>query len=476
MTMFQRLTTILCCAISTLAIAADTTKDTSGLAYFDPENSGSIKVAAPTAPVDVTIDFNQKTFAVNDKFYGLNSHPLPAEEAFRNPDLVRTLNPDTIRIMVNKRTFWYRDSNNQSKTKIVELSPERGKFNWESIDDLIAAIESFGAEPYVALGFGAPKYLNSANNPRLFRPLAADLPEYADYMATIVKHLRNKNFNVKYVTIDNEPENVGYPIDDYILLKKLATEKIHAVDPAMLIAGPTTGYAQWKQPDNKNMSFYSSTTYLKKHEVQFAAFDWHAYSTNPAIIFKSADVVKEIYPDTPRFLTELNLDWRYSGDKAERSQINNSNWDSVRFLTLVYDVLQQKGVDRVYYFCIRNNFFGLYDYNMTQVRPNYYTFYAFTNLLGRQRVKAVSSHPAIGVIATLDQTGKPAVMLYNLANEDVAVKYPELGKFTQKYTLSTAVYDQIKLIKNGKSTPLAAEKITANDVLTVPAGGWVVLK
>ncbi len=471
----ERFFTLLLSGICTLTLAAETAKDTSGLAYFDPENSGSIKVAAPTTAVDVATDFTQKTFAVDRKFYGLNSHPLPAAEAFRNPDLVRTLKPDTIRIMTNKRTFWYRE-NGQSKTQVIELSPERGKFNWASIDDLITAIESFGAEPYIALGFGAPKYLNSANNPRLFRPLAADLPEYADYMATIVKHLKDKNFKVKYVTVDNEPENVGYPIDDFILLKKLATDKIHAVDPEMMIAGPTTGYAQWKQPDNKNLSFHSSTTYLKNHGVKFDAIDWHAYSTNPAIIFKSADVVKEIYPDTPRFLTELNLDWRYSGDKAERSQINNTNWDSVRFLAYVYDVLQQKGVERVYYFCIRNNFFGLYNYNITEVRPNFYTFYAFTNLLGRQRVKTTTGHPAVGVIATLDDNGKPAVMLYNLANTDVTAHYPDLGKFTQKYTFSEAAYDQLKVIKDGKSSPLPAEKIAANDVLTVPAGGWVVLK
>lgn len=454
--------------------AAVWASDSSGLAYFDPEAAGTLQAEVPRGTVKVNVDFRRPTIKIGERFYGVNSHPLPAEEAFRNPELVRDLAPDSIRIMALKRTFWYRE-NGVSKTRIIELSPARGVFNWKSLDDLVEAIESFGAEPYVALGFGAPKWLNSAGGKRFWRPARQEIPELAEFMTDIAVHLREKNFKVEYITIDNEPENVGYPIADYVMLEKEVAARVGKLLPGLKIAGPVTGYASWKQPDGRSLSFAGSLALLKKDGVRFNAVDWHIYATNPSQVFKTIDIIRRVYPDTPLFLSEYNLDWRYTGKGGERSRQNNTSWNSVRTLAAVFDGLQRRGVERVYYFCLRNNFFGLYDYNLTETRPAYHLFRLFTRGLGRERMQAVSSHPAVGAIATAGNGGK-ALLLYNLCDRAVPVTVGGWRGAATLQTLSREWYEANKAIRNGRAAEPPVRRVDPARLLTVPAGGVLLLK
>ncbi len=445
------------------------------LAWFDPEQDGAIAVRPPEGPVPVRFDFGRETVRINDRFYGINSHPLPAEEAFRNPELVRDLKPDSIRIMTNFRTFWYRE-NGVGKTRNIELSPERGKFNWESVDDLMKAIHSFGAEPYVALGFGAPRWLNTSRSTGKSRPLAADLPELADYMATVTGHLNKLDCGMRYVTVDNEPENVLYPFADYLALFRDARPKLLAAAPGIGIAGPATGYAYWKQPDGAKIDFGASLRMLREAGIDYAAIDWHVYSTNPATILKTADLVAEIYPGTPRFLSEFNLDWRYTGKGGEKSAVNNTSWNSVRWLAALWDGLQKRGVERTYYFCLRNRFFGLYDYNLEETRPAYHLFRFFTGGLSRQRVEASSGHPAVGVIATISPEGTRAAVLYNLSDRPVRAVPSGWTGWAVQSALSKEWYEANKAIRDGRAVRMPETPVDLAAEVVIPAGGAVLLR
>lgn len=441
------------------------------LAWFDPEQDGAIAVRPPEGTVPVTFDFGRKTVRIGERFYGINCHPLPAAEAFRCPELVRELRPDSIRIMTNNRVFWA-----PGKKYEVELSPERGKFNWDSVDDLVRAIHAFGAEPYVAIGFGAPRWLNTSGATGKSRPLSADLPELADYMAEVAGHLNRLECGLRYVTVDNEPENVRYPFADYLALFRDARPKLLAAAPGIRIAGPATGYAYWTQPDGSKLDFGGSLRMLRQENIPYDAIDWHVYSTHPATILKTADLVAETWPGTPRFLSEFNLDWRYTGAGGERSQSNNTGWHSVRWLAAVWDGLQKRGVDRCYYFCLRNRYFGLYDYNLTETRPAYHLFRFFTGGLARQRVEARSGHPAIGVVATVSPEGKRAAVIYNLADRPVPVSLSGWEVSALQSVLSEEWYRANRSIREGRAAPMAEVPVDPGAELEIPAGGAVLLR
>ncbi len=447
-------------------------------AVYDAAIAGDDIVQTPEKPVNITVDFNTPLVTISPDFYGINVHPVPASVAFANQDLVAQLKPDVIRIMGSHRTHWYRDANNKSVRVDSTISPAQGQYDFTELDALVQGIKDVGAKPYLAIGFGAPKWLADSTGSKRLRRVAKDrLPEYAQYMADVIKHLNvDKGYNIRWVTIDNEPENLQYPIQDYVTLVTLATAAIKSVDPAIQICGPVTGYATWKQPDGRKISFSSSLQMLKDAGMDYDGIDWHIYATNPSLVFKTVDIVKKIYPDKPLIISELNRDWRYAGEAGKLSAQRNTGWYSVAWLAHCYDQLQQMGVSQVHYFCLGNGFFGLIDYHQTQVHPNYHLFKLMTTKLGRQRVQASSSDPAIGVIATNDQQ-QASVLIYNRAQHAVTVSWPiSSTDKVQCWTLNEDWYQAHKAITDSKTTQLTPTIVSAqNNTWLIPARGVILL-
>lgn len=449
-------------------------------AVYDADIAGDDNIATPTKPVVIDVDFDKPTVKISEHFYGINIHPVPASVAFKDQQLVMDLKPDVIRIMGSHRTHWYRDANNKSVRVDSTISPSQDKFDFTELDALIAGIQAVGAQPYLTIGFGAPKWLADNTGSKRLRRVATDrLDEYAKYMADVIRHVNvDKKYNIQWVTIDNEPENLQYPIGDYISLVRQATAAIKAVDPSIQITGPVTGYATWKQPDGKKYSFSSSLTMLKNAGLDFDGIDWHIYATSPQLVFKTVEIVKNIYPDKPLIISELNRDWRYAGKGGELSAKRNTGWHSLAWLANCYDQLQQMGVAQVHYFCLGNNYFGLYDYHHKQVHPNYHLFHLMTTQMGRQRVATTSSAPAIGVIATLDAKKQPTVLIYNRAQESVTVQYKlPTTESVQCYTFDEKWYNANKTINDGKATLLTPKMVSGKtQTWGIPARGVVLLK
>ncbi len=385
------------------------------LRFYDPESTDSSTPTlqtAPTEPVTITVFPNKPYIRISNIFYGVNSHPSPAFVGFKNIKLIKTLRFDMIRIMVQRKTWW--DNGRHD----VFLSPEEGKFNWEYLDNLVEAIKSVGAEPYISFGFGGPPWLNSGGGKRFARPTGKDIEKFAKYMGQIVKHLNiDKKYKIKWFSIDNEPENVGYPIEDYAKLVKYARKYIHSVDKSVKLTGPVIGYALWEQPDGEKLSFGESLRWLYNHSVKFDGIDWHIYSYSYKIFTNTVNLVRKIYGnDVSLILSEINRDWRYRGEGGKRSMLANTSWDSACWLAGLYDILQRKNVKMVFYFCLANDFFGLLNYKQTQIRPNYYIIWFFTNILGRNRVIVNTSSDRIGCIATND---KNTILIYNPLSFDI---------------------------------------------------------
>ena len=99
-----------------------------------------------------------------------------------------------------------------------------------------------------------------------------------------------------------------------------------------------------------------------------------------------------------------------------------------------------------------------------------------TQQLGRKRVTTTSSDEAIGVIATVDQN-KPAILIYNRAQETVTVHYKlPTNQTVQSWTLDEKWYDANKTITDGNTTLLTPQTITDTPTeWTIPARGVILL-
>lgn len=395
--------------------------------YYDPAAQPN-KTPSPTSEVvTVTIEPNKPLLTIPKYFYGLNIHPGSAKYEFARIDLLKALKPDSIRIMTRMRSDW--PPNGQGR-QVTHLSPERGVMDWRELDLIIDDIIAIGAVPYLALGFGPPHWMTNAQNPMERQPPKQEyIDEYADFMAEIVKrYVKEKKLPIDSVTVENEPENVHYAIEDYAKLFRLAKIKIQNVAPNIRVGGPTIGYAKWVQPDGSSLGFSTSLNKLKSQGANFDFIDWHIYSTSSQTVLDTVKAVRQTYgKDTPLIISELNRDWRYSGPMVAQSRENNTNQGSVAWLATLYDELQLAGVERTYYFAWRENNLGLVDAQSNMRRPNYYLFMAMTNHLGRKRVKATVSNPAIGCIATNDN-GETRAILYNKTDKEI--------KITTNYELS----------------------------------------
>jgi hypothetical protein len=447
------------------------------MSYFDPAATKDPELTnIPTTAVSVEVQQGQPLKTIPSNFYGLNIHPGSAKyEIAANPVLLKALKPDAIRVMTRHRTDWLP---NATGVKIYLLAPSQNTYDWTELDNLVKSIVDLGAEPYLTLGFGPPHWINGSTSLTARKPPpAARVAEYADYMAAIVKRYADqKNLRLRSVSVENEPENVGYPVDVYMQLAREAQARIRQAAPGIKIGGPSTGYALWGQPDKSTLSFSQSTAMMHGANLPFDFFDWHVYSTSAETILRTVRYVKSLYGNSfPLVISELNRDWRYSGAEAAISKLNNTSWGSVSWMAYVYDNLQTLGVSQVFYFAWRENNLGLVDSKLEEARPNYFLLRAFTQNLGRFRVKTISSSPVIGAIATTDNGLQ--MLVYNRVSLDVKVKLAGL----QAGVFYTSTYDK-DWVANNKRIPAGGVPGEPPAVLhdsaatiTIPAGGFVLV-
>jgi hypothetical protein len=433
------------------------------LGYYDPTGQDG-PFPVPTAPVQINVQPSQPLLTIYSRFYGVNIHPGSAQYELANKPLLQKLKPDSIRVMTRMRLDWPP----QGMVSHL-LSPAPGVFDWTQLDLLLQGIVDVGAEPFLTLGFGPPHFLTQGGTELARVPPAPDLIEdYATYMSMIVQHYVNdKKLPVRLVSVDNEPENVRYPINDYIKLFKAAKTKIKAIAPNVLVGGPAIGFADWPQPDGTSLPFGESLNMLKAANTPFDFLDWHIYSTKASTVIFTVNAVRRRF-SVPLIMSEVNRDWRYSGVAKEESKQNNTGWESASWLAYVYDQLQRLGVGRVYYFAWRENVLGLVDAKITTLRPNYYVFWAMTNQLSRKRVVADSSDLGVGCIATYDG-GRFAALIYNRTAGEVrlkinglpvstvsAVEFSKSWYDTAGYALPFKLPTVATLQPEGKEIPLSA--------------------
>lgn len=405
---------------ATLVVCATGPSQASELLYYDPTGTPTEHKAPEADSVTITFHRDKHLLTIPPKFYGVNIHPGSAAYEIAQIDVLKALKPDAIRIMTRMRVDWPAD---KSGRIVTPLSPAPGVYDWNALDLLIRSIVAVGAEPYLALGFGPPHWMTDSPDLSSRRPpLPEYLSEYAEMMASIVeRYVVEKKWPIRRVTIENEPENVGYDIDTYIELSKAARRAIKQRVPNVEIGGPAIGYAMWPQSNGRSISFHSATNILSKETKLFDFYDWHIYSTTTDPILKTVETVQRAYgSELPLVISELNRDWRYSGEYKKVSQKNNTEWSSVSWLAETLDRLQLSGVDQVFYFAWRESTLGLVDARFNELRPNYHLLSVMINELGRKRIEATFSNNSVGTIATIENN-KISALIYNKTTTEVSV-------------------------------------------------------
>jgi hypothetical protein len=474
-------------------------------------------------PPQVDIDTRRELLTIPSNFYGVNVHPgeakyemndvSGADKEMSQFELLRDLNPDSVRIMTNARVS-YEDPANSNRRRW--LSTGENNYDFSLLDALLERITSLNTEVevYLCTGFYPPKWITGVTDEeeRIDRKTVEVPPpdqearrKYAQYMAEVVYHCLKGDYGsrIKGVSIGNEPENVNYDFDDFfgeqVGYSYEAIRGKFANDPEIAqklkLGGPVTGYTDWKPTtrDRKTPIINPKTGNNKKlswgdgmkqaGESQFFDFaDWHVYNNGYYAVLRTANHAKEKFDKRSLVISELNRDSEYGdGAKGDQSKILNTTWPSVAWLAFHLDKLQEVGVEQIFYFCWREDRLGLisktskYPDPDIKIRPNFFTLRALTNELGRRRVKAKTIGNGIGCIATCDSATSPLVaMIYNTSTSPakVRVKINSQTAPTLTYSHYSEDWNKDREEKYG----LPEEETTSDGFIPVDAGGFTIVR
>jgi hypothetical protein len=434
-------------------------------------STGAFAAAYPTVRVEV--DWNTPTITVPSRFFGLNVGlgRLAAEKV--DDPLYKELKPDAVRLQSVRRKDYL-----NNRTNVLWLSPEEGKYDFSYLDEMVDAVKG-QSNVLLALGFGPPNWLYKAPYALTEnRTVPTDADKFKQHMADVAQHYA-ANPNIR-VSVDNEPERVGYWPADYFNLFSLTRDEIKRVAPAVKVGGPVIGWTFWKEPDGKQAAFNVSMQHFKD-AVQTTDFvDWHVYTADAKNVIATAETVRGIFPSTPKVISEMNMDDKYDCAPEKDLPSINTQWGSVAWLSTLYDKLPQVGVDQAFYFSWRDKCLGLVDANLTELRPNYYVFWAMTRVMGRNRVKVVSPAPddaGVGAFATVSGNYR-RIFVYNKTNETKLIEFvPGTRPITNFMAFNKSFYDGSKTVSPGSNpTPIPWYRQGTTQTELLPAGGFVILQ
>ncbi len=434
----------------------------------------SVSVAAEVA-VSVEPVWGETLIEVPARFYGLNIGLGTLRTEVPNRPLFERLKPDAVRIMTQRRV-------DSLKNRVITYPLSTGDqvYDWSELDTLIEYFDQSGAEVYLSLGFGPPDWLfQPSGGGKRTPPARENITTYSRYMADIVKRYAvEKKYRIRRVTVDNEPESVGYSYSDYFLLFNTARDAIKSVAPSVQVGGPVVGYSFWKQSDGSKSAFGASMQKFAQGVTSTDFVDWHVYTKSIKTVTGTVSSARAAFPvGKPFVISELNIDWRFTRDAVAESLRNNTSWDSVAWLSTLFDELPQLGVDQIFYFAWRARTFGLVNPELSEVRPNYYVFWAMTNLLGRHRVPVrVQSSNDIGVIATNDGESR-RLFVYNKKNVDKTIEVVSKDRPVRRFLAFSQQWYFNHLTVSGSQAAFP-QWVTqrATQRVTVPAGGFVVVE
>ncbi len=339
---------------------------------------------------------------------------------------VRALRPAIIRLFIQE---------------YFRLLPERGKYQFDTLDRSVSTILRTGAKPLMCICF-KPRVLFPQVDQTVVEP--EDYGEWEQLIEALVAHYRERGAGIRYWEVANEPdigEDGGCPYlfqpESYGRYYAHTAAAVLRADPQARVGGPAL--AGVRSPILPALLEACEREGLPLHFVS-----WHIYNSDPAAVRETITYAKELLAQHPglrpeTFLDEWNMDLTnpppdprfqpcYVLETVWQMKEAGLDWSCyyhIRDYQVDRDQMSEFMSPKGAAFMARwwNNmpqFDGLFDYT-NQVRPAYYAFKLLARLQG-ERLRVTSSDPAVNGFGARDEAGRlETVLLWNFSPEPVHV-------------------------------------------------------
>jgi hypothetical protein len=381
-----------------------------------------------TRAVSVKATFAERLGPLAIGRMGLGQGGLSEEPMWENRIAeVRALGPAMIRLFIQE---------------YFDLLPERGRYQFATLDRSVETIRKAGAEPLMCICF-KPRVLFPKIDHGIVEP--NDYDEWERLIHALVKHYRDTGAAIKYWEVANEPdigESGGCPYlfqpASYVRYYQRTVAAIRRADPEARVGGPAL--ASVRSP-----ILPALLDHCEKEKTPLDFVSWHIYSSDPGQVRGTIDYARDLLK-------------KHSGLKAE-TILDEWNMDLMnppldrRFQPcyVLETIWQMKdaGLDASCYYHIRDwhvrperfapfmspqgtafmtkwwnrmpQFDGLFDFQ-DNVRPAYSAFKLLARLTG-DRLRLASTDARVRGFATHDETFQvSSLLVWNFSEAPVEVE------------------------------------------------------
>jgi len=309
------------------------------------------------------------------------------------------------------------------------LLPEKGRYNFESLDRSVDTILKAGAEPLMCICF-KPRVLFPEINQDIVEP--NDYEQWDRLIFNLVRHYKKKHTGIRYWEVANEPdigESGGCPYrfkpESYVRYYKRTVEAILRADPDARVGGPALANVH-------SPILPALLEFCEKQKVPLHFVSWHIYSSSPQQIRGTINYVKELLKKHPSIKTETILnEWNMDLSnpptdprfqpcfvaeviwQMKDAELDYSCYYHIRDYHVSFEpfakFMSPGGTAFMYrWWNRRPQYDGLFDYQNT-VRPTYFTFKLLSRLTG-ERLRLTSSSETVHGLASWDEK----LQLYNV--------------------------------------------------------------
>ena len=351
---------------------------------------------------------------------------------------------------------------------ISEVFPDFSKdpnkessYNFEETDLFIKTILDSGAKVMYRLGQSIETHPTKKYN--IYPP--KDFKKWAKICEHVIMHYNEGwangfHYDIQYWEIWNEadldhaldqwetnPFMWAGPIEEFHKLYAITSKHLKNRFPDLKIGGPS--YCRILRDKTYFPQFFE---YMHANEVPIDFVTWHKYDVDPADYVKETymlrDWMKEYgYEDAELFLTEWNY-WQLKNPGAEASNEfynieTRLNIKGAAFVGAIMCAMQDAPVDMLMYYDFRVNvdsFCGFYDPQTRKHMPTYYTFYAWSKLLGDQcNISLEGDADDIYAVAAV-KDGKTVLMLTRYNGDNNACNITTVNISVKGYTPGERVF------------------------------------
>jgi len=301
--------------------------------------------------------------------------------------------------------------------------PSEGVYNWERFDQMVEAVVSMGAKPFITMTL-VPEWLWRRGVSGDFiqapgvppRRIGAITPPrslelWSNLVRDTVAHLNvHKRIGVEYLEVWNEPTAQAFwngTLEEYLRLYEATATAAKKADPSLKVGGPSTAGLQpeWIR---------ALMRHCKDRDVPLDFISWHCFSRDPLRYAAQVAYLRELSAQFDLQPELCMTAWNYAWGIREKERLSSSFGASYALASI--KAMEDAGLDRAIYFASADwpglgTYSGLVLSDGVTPKPVYNAF-KMLSFMGNERVRAISSGEKTGVdvLAAADDDGVSAII------------------------------------------------------------------